>query len=233
MINILPPPFAWIDIPASACLLAYRMARYPVTNAQFARFIAAGGYDQPRWWTPLGWQARLENDWKHPRSWQASQWNRDEEPVVDLCWYEAAAFCLWLSDVTGEQITLPTEQQWQYAAQGNDSRVYPWGDAWDCTRCNNSVLPCVSKITTPVNQYEGLSDSPFGVVDMIGNVWEWCLTDYDRHTNDLQSETNFRVMRGGAWSERDPELFRCDFRSGAAIDDASRSFGFRVVLNFI
>jgi formylglycine-generating enzyme required for sulfatase activity len=221
-------PFAWIDIPASTSLPAYSIAKYPVTNAQFKLFMDAGGYDQPRWWTPLGWQIRMDEGWTHPRSWKASQWNHAEQPVVDVCWYEAVAFCLWLSEVSGEDIMLPTEQQWQYAAQGVDGRLYPWGDTWDCTRCNNSVSPCSSNITTPVAQYQTLGESPFGVVDMVGNVLEWCLTDYDTLTNDLNSETNIHVIRGGAWSERDPEMFCCDYRSGAAIDDSSRSFGFRI-----
>lgn len=230
MTNMLPLPFDWVEIPASAGLPAYHISKYPVTNAQFAQFIDAGGYHQPRWWTSVGWQARIAEGWTQPRSWQASAWNGEVQPVVDVCWYEAAAFCLWLSDVTGESIMLPTETQWQYAAQGDDGRVYPWGDTWDCTRCNNAVSPCDSKITTLVTQYKGLGDSPFGVVDIVGNVWEWCLTDYDTLTNDLHSEANFRVIRGGAWSERDPQMFRCDFRSGAAVDDSSRSFGFRVCI---
>src|SRR5690606_8543992 len=129
------------------------------------------------------------------RFWDDSQWNGADYPVVGVSWYEAVAFCRWLSEATGEAITLPTEEQWQYAAQGDDGRKYPWGDEWDCTRCNNSVEPCHSDGTTPVRQYEGPGDSPFGVVDMSGNVWEWTLTEYESGVNDLDGANN-RVIRG-------------------------------------
>jgi formylglycine-generating enzyme required for sulfatase activity len=114
-----------------------------------------------------------------------------------VSWYEAIAFCLWLSDVTGDAIMLPTEQQWQRAAQGDDGRIYPWGNNWDNKRCNNSNG--ISK-TTPVNQFEGWDrgNSYFGVVDMAGNVWEWCLTAYETGSQTLVS-TDTRIMRGGAY----------------------------------
>lgn len=216
---LLPAPFDWIEIPKKG----YSIAKYPVTNAQFAKFIEAGGYKQQKWWTAEGWQKCQEGwhydggwkpsgtPWTEPRYWQNSMWNGAEQPVVDVSWFEAVAFCLWMSDVTGENIMLPTEDQWQYAAQGDDGRTYPWGDDWDCKRCNNSVPPCDSNGTTPVTQYEGKrkGDSPFGVVDMAGNVWEWCLTDYNNKTNDITSLANRRVLRGGSWYYGSTGNFRC------------------------
>jgi len=219
-----PAPFAWVDIPGKG----YSIAKYPITNAQYAKFIDAGGYNQRNWWTDAGWEAKLKGitfdwntgagvatgtPWTEPRYWNISQWNGAEQPVVGVTWYEAVAFCLWLSDVTGEKIMLPTEDQWQYACQGDDGRTYPWGNEWDCTRCNNSVKPCQSDMTTPVQQYEGKGDSPFGAVDMSGNVWEWCLTEYDNKTNDLNS-TNSRVVRGGSWFYFSTADCRCGFRYG-------------------
>lgn len=202
-------PFAWVDIPNKG----YSISKYPITNAQFAPFIQAGGYDQRHYWTEAGWEAKrqglvldymkgegvpTDQPWTEPRFWKDSQWNGAEYPVVGVTWYEALAYCRWLSEVTGESITLPTEDQWQYAAQGDDGRLYPWGNEWDCTRCNNSVKPCESQGTTPVRQYEGRGDSPFGVVDMSGNVWEWCLTTYDTKTNEPEGTTT-RIIRGGGW----------------------------------
>lgn len=218
----LPAPFAWVEIPKKG----YSIAKYPVTNAQFAKFVEAGGYGEKRWWTAEGWQKRQEGwhydggwkpsgtSWTEPRYWRDSQWNGTEQPVVGVSWFEAVAFCLWLSDVTGKNIMLPTEDQWQYAAQGDDGRTYPWGNDWDCKRCNNSVKPCDSHVTTPVTQYEGRrkGDSPFGVVDMAGNVWEWCLTDYDNKTNDVNRSANTRVLRGGSWFVKNTDYFRCDYR---------------------
>lgn len=219
----LPAPFAWIDIPGRD----YRIAKYPLTNAQYALFVEVGGYDQRQWWTDEGWDAKQQGftlewgtgaaipgaPWTAPRFWNDSQWNSAEYPVVGVSWYEAVAYCRWLSDATGTSIMLPTEAQWQYAAQGDDGRTYPWGNVWDCTRCNNSVKPCQSSGTTPVRQYEGLSDSPFGAVDMAGNVWEWCLTEYDNKTNDLNGAAS-RVVRGGGWFYFSTADCRCAFRYG-------------------
>ncbi|MBC7811168.1 MAG: SUMF1/EgtB/PvdO family nonheme iron enzyme, partial [Burkholderiales bacterium] len=220
----LPAPFAWVEIPDKS----YSIAKYPITNAQYAKFIEAGGYDQREWWTDEGWDAKLKglvldystgeavatnNAWTEPRFWKDSTFNGVEQPVVGVSWYEALAFCLWLSNAMGENIMLPGEDQWQYAAQGG-GRKYPWGNEWDCTRCNNSVKPCESSVTTPVRQYEGKGDSPFGVVDMSGNVWEWCLTDFENKTNDMNSPASSRVIRGGSWFFFTRADYRCNFRYG-------------------
>ncbi|HLV33558.1 MAG TPA: SUMF1/EgtB/PvdO family nonheme iron enzyme, partial [Spirillospora sp.] len=165
-LSLMPAPFDWIEIPKKG----YSIAKYPITNAQFAKFIEAGGYKQQKWWTQAGWEAKAKGwawnsskseweetgtAWTQPRYWTDSKWNGAEQPIVGVSWYEAVAFCLWLSEATGEKIMLPTEDQWQYAAQGDDGRAYPWGNDWDCKRCNNSVEPCDSNVTTPVTQYEG------------------------------------------------------------------------------
>jgi formylglycine-generating enzyme required for sulfatase activity len=150
---LLPAPFAWVEIPGGRGTMAtyksdvtlsipsqtYWMAKYPVTNVQYAVFIEAGGYTTERWWTAEGWQKRKAEKWTQPRYWTDSNWNGAEQPVVGVSWYEAVAFCRWLSETTGEKIMLPTEAQWQYAAQGDDGRAYPWGNPWDAGRCNNNV----------------------------------------------------------------------------------------------
>lgn len=239
---LMPAPFDWIEIPGgrgtmktteSSVKLAiptqtYWISKYPITNAQFAKFIEAGGYKQQKWWTEAGWKQREQQGWTQPRYWTDSRCNGAEQPVVGVSWYEAVAFCLWLSDVTGENIMLPTEDQWQYAAQGDDSRAYPWGDKWDCKRCNNSVTPCVSNMTTPVRQYEGKNESPFGVVDMAGNVWEWCLTDDDNKTNTINSTATARVLRGGSRSGLITVWFRCDYRYGDLPHIGDKNGGFRL-----
>jgi formylglycine-generating enzyme required for sulfatase activity len=123
---------------------------------------------------------------------------------------------------------LPTEDQWQYAAQGDDGREYPWGPKWDGSRCNNKVGQKGIGKTTPVRQYEGKGDSPFGVVDMAGNVWEWCLTDYDNKTNDVNSFANRRVLRGGSWNINSADFFRCVDRGWFDPLLRDNYFGFRV-----
>jgi formylglycine-generating enzyme required for sulfatase activity len=207
--RLLPVPFAWVEIPGQG----YSIAKYPLTNAQFAPFVKSGGYKEKRWWTEAGWETCQQQKWTEPRLWQDSKWNGAEYPVVGVSWYEAVAYCMWLSEQSGQKIMLPTEKQWQYAAQGDDGRAYPWGNEWDCHRCNNSVTPCNNNSTSPVTAYEGQDkgDSPFGVVDMVGNVWEWCLTDYETGSNEL-SGTNVRVLRGGSWGINYTDLFRVSFR---------------------
>ncbi|MBN8590116.1 MAG: SUMF1/EgtB/PvdO family nonheme iron enzyme [Anaerolineae bacterium] len=231
--------FDWIAIPGKG----YSIAKYPLTNAQFKLFMDARGYQNQQWWTAAGWEARARgwvydggwketgNAWVQPRSWTDAKWNGAEQPVVGVSWYEAVAYCLWLSDLTGEQIMLPTEDQWQYAAQGEDGRQYPWGNDWDCKKCNNSVKPCNNDRTTSVRQYEGKGDSPFGVVDMAGNVWEWCLTDYEDRTNDIHSAANKRGLRGGSWLNLNTDLFRCGVRVRSTPHGRDDDGGFRLALS--
>jgi hypothetical protein len=245
--QLLPAPFAWIDIPGTLGKTwqgaPYKIAKYPVTNAQFKLFVDAKGYTERRWWTEAGWEARAkgwvyDNGWKEtgkawtePRYWRDKQWNGAEQPVVGVSWYEAVAYCLWLSEMTGEQIMLPTEDQWQYAAQSDDGRTYPWGNDWDCKKCNNSVSPCDSSVTTPVRQFEGKGESFFKVVDMAGNAWEWCLTDYDTQTNDVNSLAERRCLRGGSWFYVNTDFFRCVYRFWDAPLGWNYDWGFRLALS--
>jgi len=235
-LDLMPQPFAWITIPAGEVTLeaggyvykpttftvpAFEIAKYPITNAQYKLFIDAGCYDERCWWTEDGWQAKsdgwvYQDDWRktgkawtQPRLWDDTQWNGADYPVIGVSWYEAVAFCNWLSETTGESIMLPTEQQWQHAAQGSDGRLYPWGNEWDITRCNNASLGLGK--TTPVTQFEGLGDSPYGVVDMLGNAWEWSRTSHKTGEDDLNG-TDTRILRGGSyllWNN-----MYCSVRSG-------------------
>lgn len=244
-VELLPAPFGWIEIPGGKGTLKtnesggtlavpsekYWIAKYALTNAQFAPFMEAGGYTQDRWWTAAGLEARTKENWTKPRYWQDSKWNQPDHPVVGVSWFEAVAYCLWLSEVTGEKIMLPTEAQWQYAAQGTDGRDYPWGKKWDTSLCNNNVGGKGIGKTSPVRQYEGKGDSPFGVVDMAGNVWEWCLTDYDQKINDINSNADRRVRRGGSWNNYNTEDFRCVYRIRPTPENWNNNGGFRLALS--
>lgn len=261
--EILPAPFDWIDIPAGKVTLenkkdfygggqtfevpAFAIAKYPITNAQFARFIEAGGYKNRPWWTEAGWDAREKGydwdskssswqptgkAWTAPRYWNDKKWNGSDYPVVGVSWYEAVAFCRWLSDITGENVLLPTEQHWQRAAQGNEGRTYPWGNEWDRNCCNNNVEDKGSGQTTPVTHYEGKGDSPFGVVDMAGNVWEWCLTDYETGSQEINISVNGRVLRGGSWCVNGTVNFRAAFRYWDHPYDRNVDNGFRCARSF-
>lgn len=236
-LSIMPQPFAWIDIPGKG----YSIAKYPITNTQFEVFIRSDGYNNRKWWSDEGWEAKLKGwswhsiqstfietnkPWTVPRNWTDKIWKVGDQPVTDISWHEATAFCRWLSDLTEEKIMLPTEYQWLYAAEGDERRTYPWGNEWNCENCNNSVAPCQSNTTTPVNQYEGKSDSPFGVVEMTGNVSEMCLTFYTTKENTY--DLSFHVLCGGAYTGKSIEKFRCASTVGIKKDFYYGDCGFRI-----
>jgi formylglycine-generating enzyme required for sulfatase activity len=215
----------WVEIPDGQVTLAeggylsqsivfdvepFAIGRYPVTNAQYGRFIEAAGYTNRAWWTSEGWALREKEGWSEPRFWRDRDWNRRDCPVVGVSWYEALAFCRWLGELSGRVITLPTEQQWQRAAQGDDGRQYPWGNEEpDESLCNwNRNID----ETTPVMRYPA-GASPYGVMDMCGNVWEWCLTGWDSGTTALTG-SEARLLRGGSWSSDSPLSLRVTNRSG-------------------
>ncbi len=233
-----PQAYVWITIPAGKVTLieeygdesyfgkkgdkrvfdvpAFEIAKYPVTVAQYDLFIQDDGYAKPEWWENLG--AKIEAPQELPT------FSRPDHPRVNLTWYEAIAYCRWLSAQTGKTVSLPTEQMWQRAAQGDYNPKYPWG-AWAEKRCNYAKK---HGGTTPVTLYEGKDkgDSPYGVVDMAGNVWEWCITAYDTGDNDISNEV-FRVVRGGSWNV-DAERARASYRRRFNANDSGSNFGFRV-----
>src|SRR5262249_23109903 len=142
-----PLPLTWIDVPAGQVTLreyveirrekyntaalqsygtfdvpAFEISKYPVTNAQFAPFIEAGGYETAQYWTAEGWQHKLQGQWVEPSFWQQTEWNGADYPVVGVSWSEALAYCQWLSTSTDDPVVLPTQGHWHRAAQGDDGR---------------------------------------------------------------------------------------------------------------
>lgn len=126
-----------------------------------------------------------------------------DHPVVGVGWVDAVRYAEWLSDITRQRWSLPTEAQWEKAAKGTDHRRFPWGDDWASDRANTWESKRGS--TTAIGSYEGLGDSPYGIQDMAGNVWEWCSSQfraYPYDANDGREELRSsrpRVLRGGAW----------------------------------
>ncbi len=158
----------------------FYIARYPVTNAQFAAW---------------------KGDKEFPQS-------KADHPVVEVDWHEAVAFCRWLSQKSSHTVRLPTEAEWEKAARGTDGWIYPWGNAWDKSRCN--TIEGGLEDTTPVGRYSPAGDSLYGVGDMAGNVFEWCSTIWAEKAYPFQVQDEWtevylrtdvaRVLRGGAWS---------------------------------
>ncbi len=239
--SILPEPFEWVEIPGTAITFdnvfdriksgtlqvePFAITKYPVTNLHYRVFMDAGGYNTRDYWTENGWMTRLREGWIEPRFRNDGNFNSKDNPVVGISWYEAMAFCRWLSETTGEPITLPTTRQWQRTAQGDDRRTYPWGSVPpNETLCNwnNNVGR-----TTPVQQYpKGIS--PYGVMDMSGNVFEWCLTGYGTELT-RSGRTADQALRGGSWSSINPIALRANNHMVSNPDNWDKSIGFRCVL---
>jgi formylglycine-generating enzyme required for sulfatase activity len=197
------------------------LSRAPVTNAQYAVFVQ-GDFFRP----PIHWEGG-----KPPRG-------GEDHPVVNVSWQEAMLYCEWLSEVTRRPYRLPSEAEWEKGARGTDGRIYPWGDEWDPERCNSGEGSM--GYTVPVGAYPGEA-SPYGLLDMAGNVWEWTRSlwgenwerphfgyPYDPRDGreDLEA-AGLRVVRGGAWSSLE-WYARCTSRLGKHPDYFRFDIGFRV-----
>ncbi|WP_405551405.1 ergothioneine biosynthesis protein EgtB [Streptomyces sp. NBC_01171] len=195
----------------------YWIDTVPVTNAAYQAFIADGGYDTERWWTPEGWAHVRRNSLKAPLYWrrEGGQWLRrrfgvtevvpPEEPVLHVCWYEADAYARW----AGRR--LPTEAEWEKAARhdpvtGRSTR-YPWGDADPGPEHANLGQRHLSP--APVGSYPA-GASPLGVRQLIGDVWEWTSSDLEpypgfaafpyREYSEVFFGPEYKVMRGGSFA---------------------------------
>ncbi len=223
-------------------LNAYAISRYPVTRAEYARFVEDGGYEVQDYWTEAGWQQRVQEGWLHPRAWDGMDWSDATQPVAGVSWYEAFAYCRWLSVRSGRTYRLPTEAEWEKAARGTDGRRYPWGNVWNPAIFNHRESS-VAK-TTPVGQYPQ-ADSPYGVGEMVGQVWEWCSTrhaladgrrtfKYPYHANDGRENeegSDPRILRGGPWWADYPAAkLRCSYRYWGNPGAQNPDWGFRCVL---
>ncbi len=163
------------------------IGKYPVTNKQYQVFTKETNRK-----TPNGW---INNNFSKEKA---------DHPIVNVSWQDAEAFCKWLSKVVNHKVGLPTEAQWEKAARGTDGRIYPWGNQAPSTKFANYDGKLGG--TTPVGNYlEGMS--PYGVLDMAGNVWEWVADWYSGSYYSQSSTDNppgstsglSKVLRGGSW----------------------------------
>jgi formylglycine-generating enzyme required for sulfatase activity len=212
------PEIDWVTIPAgdfiysegeaqqTMPLQAFQISRYPITYAQFQCFLDdPEGYNnqQINWFEGL---AANEDD----RRMREQKFKYSNHPRENVNWYQAMAFCRWLSwrlggdysldTVATWKVRLPTEYEWEKAARGTDGRVYPWGPDFDAQKCNSS--------DTGINQTSAVGmfpsgASPYDAFDMSGNVWEWCLTEHSSPQVQIEHEiitnSNTRVLRGGSF----------------------------------
>lgn len=219
-------PCHTVDLPE------YRLGRFPVTNSQYAEFIARTSYPAlPR---KTGWQTRMPPP------------DRLDHPVTGISWHDAVAYCAWLATSTGRAYRLPTEAEWEKAAawDGQQARPFPWGAAFDAERCNSVAAGLED--TSPVTRYSPGGDSFYGCTDMLGNVQEWTSTlwgaevdasayPYPYRPADGREAANpnlyrtFRIHRGGSYRDAADRL-RCSARGWSDPDSKIRWRGFRVAL---
>ena len=217
-------------------LAPFAIGRYPVTNGQYRRFIEAGGYDPDApWWDEaarawlarddaateglVDWQRRTRKD--QPEFWDNETFGsaRPNHPVVGVSWYEAMAFCRWLTQHLndGYVYLLPSEAEWEYAARGGTRRTYPWGDD-DLDPERASYDQTYGSTTLAVGCFPRGS-TPEGVLDLAGNVWEWTRSEYrpypydprDGREDGADPARKSFTLRGGSWLDL-PLYLRAAYR---------------------
>ena len=179
-VRILAGEFLYGEKNQNLYLGEFWMAKTPVTNAEYKRFLDANtSYSAPF----------KDEDWANPYNWNRQQCTfpegKADHPVVLVSWFDAKAYATWAG------MELPTLEQWQKAARGSDGRRYPWGDDWRDHHCNS--IESRLGTTSLVSQFSPQGDSPYGCVDMAGNVWEWTNSWWDE-------KQNTRVLCGGSWN---------------------------------
>jgi hypothetical protein len=198
----------------------YRLARYPVTYTQFQCFIEAPDFGDPRWWAGMPEEERAVGEqffkfWNHPRE--------------SVSWYQAIAFCRWLSDKLDYAVDLPTEYEWEVAARYPDGCFYPWGNEFDATKANTGEGERVGR-TSPVGMYPDGANEALELYDLTGNVWEWCRNKYEQPEDlTVDSSGARRVLRGGSWSSIQG-IARSADRAYNPPADRSSGYGFRLVV---
>jgi formylglycine-generating enzyme required for sulfatase activity len=219
----------------------FYMDRYEVTNLEFRQFIEATGHlttaEERGWswvWVGEAWEKILGAHWSEPLGPGSDAALTPNHPVVHVSWWDARAYCAW----AGKR--LPTEAEWEKAARGTDERLYPWGDSPPANkgiyRANYSQGIKTDDgfaLTAPVGSFP-LGQSPYGLMDMAGNVWEWVADWYDAEYyekawyKDPQGPQRgfYKVMRGGSWFESEDAL-RASKRERAFQADLLPSIGFR------
>lgn len=221
--------YLFLPVPGTSILLG----RFPVTVQELRRFVDDRGYERERWWLAEGWRIKTQEGWTSPGVWE-SQLNYPNRPVVAVSWYEADAYCRWLSEIRGQEVRLPTQAEWEAAAYP-DGRKYPWG--WDAPTPEHASYGENTDGPTPVGVYP-LGAGPYGHFDLGGNVWEWCLDEYEpkearrkrlRGLIGERAEGRWFVLQGGSWLDARRKLRNDSTRKfpGIPRDEVG---GFRVAL---
>lgn len=182
----------------------FDIANIPVTVGQYSIFIDSGAYSQPNWWSESGWSWREgdEDGWgredrSKPDAW-IIQKRRESFPVAGVTWYEAEAYCSWLSYQKKKIVRLPNEPEWEYAARGDDGRPFPWGEEFDPSMTNTLES---GKYDIVESASIGLDVSPFDVKDMSGNIQQWTSGRYTPMPEENFPPGNLYLARGGSFND--------------------------------
>jgi formylglycine-generating enzyme required for sulfatase activity len=242
-----PPPKPQQTIPSDE----FWIARRPVTVRQWRDFLEATGYPWAgSWWRLVkGWRGRFL------RAYVPSGGYPDghaDFPIVDVSQADAYAYCDWLSEQLDRPVALPTEYQWEKAARGEDARIYPWGNEkprpeiqWQRTFPVGPETYLFTLLVKPRREWsragwywrngyplpvgsQPRNVSPYGCIDMSGNIWEWTSSLYNP---DLPG---FHVVKGGSWGYTIHHA-KCNVRSACSVTTPSRDYraqgtGFRVIV---
>ncbi len=202
---------------------AFRMAKTCVTNEEYKRFVDEAGYAPPER-NSLGGDHRLWNGREFPPE-------IARQPVVNVSWKDAVAYCSWLAKKTGKPYRLPTEEEWEIAARGGlKGKQYPWGDAVDKKKAWYGGKWAGVQTLQPVDYGEANS---YGLFGMAGNVWQWVDDWYVPTFNGRPVEEElklFKAIRGGSWSNDDGFL-KVNYRNSHPPDFKDFFVGFRVALS--
>ncbi len=232
---------------------AFSLGIFPVTNQEFAAFVQDGGYAMARYWTEMAWKALSARPYSMPAYWNDSQFSFPRQPVVGVTWYEAVAFCNWMTERENAQeseasgpgrervrFRLPSEAEWEYAARGVEcARNFPWGDQFELGRANTAEEGIGR--TTVIDRFS-TGKSSFGVWDLSGNVFEWTGSKWGANWQELRYSYPYRaddgredvegsgarVIRGGSWFNPYPEAL-CAYRSRYLAGSRASNIGFRVL----
>jgi formylglycine-generating enzyme required for sulfatase activity len=219
-----PDAYDWEKPQHRVYLDGYWMARTEVTNAQYGKFMEAGGYSRQSYWSDAGWAWRVSNNVTQPLYWNEAWWNGAEYPVVGVSWYEGEAYATWAG------LRLPTEAQWEYAARGGPLSC---GYKYAGSNSAGEVAWYADNSTGRTHPVAGKKANELGLYDMSGNAWEWSADWFQYYTsvpstNPLgPSSGTHRVPRGGGYGHTDRGV-RLLFRNALPPDYRYSFAGFRV-----
>ncbi len=204
--------------PHPVTLAQYYLGKYEVTNQEYQEFIVATGH-----LPPPGWQAQ-----NYPKG-------ADRMPVTNVSWHDANSYCQWRVQQEGISYRLPTEEEWEHAARGDRTNIFPWGDLWDSSFANASkknVEPR-STLSIDVAPNNSTDKSPFGIYAMAGNVREWTSSNFklypDSKYQPAQSDFQSRVIRGGSFKIA-ATAARTSYRGWDLPDKSYDDLGFRLAV---